>query len=97
MESSLFKRSIVVAGRHTSVSLEDEFWKDLRESVRRGVTLSDIVTEVEANRQVGNLSSAFRVFVLHCCHDGISEYEKRDRTRELLTRALGVVESKQRQ
>jgi predicted DNA-binding ribbon-helix-helix protein len=98
VESSLLKRSIVVAGRHTSVSLEDEFWKDLREiAARRGVTLSDLVTEVDADRQVGNLSSAIRVFVLHCCHDRISEYEKRDRTRELLAKALGSVEPKQRQ
>jgi Ribbon-helix-helix domain len=31
MKSSVLKRSIIIVGHKTSVSLEDEFWKGLRE------------------------------------------------------------------
>jgi predicted DNA-binding ribbon-helix-helix protein len=31
VKSSVSKRSIVIAGHKTSVSLEDEFWKSLKE------------------------------------------------------------------
>jgi predicted DNA-binding ribbon-helix-helix protein len=62
MKSSVVKRSIVVAGHKTSVSLEDAFWNGLKEIVR--VTLSELVAEIDAQRQLGNLSSALRLFVL---------------------------------
>jgi predicted DNA-binding ribbon-helix-helix protein len=59
------KRSIVVGGHKTSVSLEEAFWSSMKEiSQARGVTLSDLVGEIDANRQQGNLSSAIRLFVL---------------------------------
>jgi predicted DNA-binding ribbon-helix-helix protein len=65
MKSSVVKRSIVVAGRKTSVSLEDAFWKGLKEIAGgRNVTLSDLVAAIDSARQQGNLSSAIRLFVL---------------------------------
>jgi predicted DNA-binding ribbon-helix-helix protein len=65
MKSPVVKRSIVIAGHRTSVSLEDAFWKGLKESagVRR-VTLSKLVASIDAERRHGNLSSAIRLFVL---------------------------------
>jgi predicted DNA-binding ribbon-helix-helix protein len=66
MKSPVIKRSIVIAGHKTSVSLEDAFWKGLKEiALSRGVTLSDLVAAIDSERQLGNLSSAIRLFVLH--------------------------------
>jgi predicted DNA-binding ribbon-helix-helix protein len=65
MKSPVVKRSIVIAGHKTSVSLEDAFWKGLKEiAVGRGVTLSDMVAAIDQERRHGNLSSAIRLFVL---------------------------------
>jgi predicted DNA-binding ribbon-helix-helix protein len=65
MKSPVIKRSIVIAGHKTSVSLEDAFWRGLKEiAVIRRMTLSDLVGAIDAERQHGNLSSAIRLFVL---------------------------------
>jgi predicted DNA-binding ribbon-helix-helix protein len=59
------KRSVVVAGHKTSVTLEDAFWNVLKEIAGgRNITLSDLVTAVDSQRRQGNLSSAIRLFVL---------------------------------
>lgn len=66
MKSPVVKRSIVVAGHKTSVSLEEAFWNGMKEiSAIRGVTLSELVGEIDGGRQQGNLSSAIRLFVLN--------------------------------
>jgi predicted DNA-binding ribbon-helix-helix protein len=65
MKSPVVKRSIVIAGHKTSVSLEDAFWKGLKEIAgTRDMTLSDLVASIDAERRHGNLSSAIRLFVL---------------------------------
>lgn len=65
MKSPVVKRSIVIAGHKTSVSLEDAFWKGLKEIAGdRNVTLSDLVATIDTDRRQGNLSSAIRLFVL---------------------------------
>jgi len=65
MKSPIVKRSIVVGGHKTSVSLEDAFWKGLKEiASKREVTLSQLVGSVDAERRHGNLSSGLRLFVL---------------------------------
>jgi predicted DNA-binding ribbon-helix-helix protein len=65
MKSSIIKRSVVVGGHKTSVSLEDAFWSELREIAGgRHMTLSDLVGSIDSQRQHGNLSSAIRLFVL---------------------------------
>ncbi len=66
MKSPVVKRSIVIAGHKTSVSLEDEFWSGLKEiAAARRQTLSDLVASIDTRRAGGNLSSAIRLFVLH--------------------------------
>jgi len=61
---AIVKRSVVIAGHQTSVSLEHAFWNALKDAAaRRGVTINDLVTRIDAQRQ-GNLSSAIRVFLL---------------------------------
>ena len=65
MESLVIKRSVVIAGRKTSISLEDSFWNSLREIAHmREETLSQLVASIDANRKAANLSSVIRVFVL---------------------------------
>jgi len=65
MKSPVIKRSIVIAGHKTSVSLEDAFWKGLKDiAVSRHMTLSDLVATIDTGRAHGNLSSAIRLFVL---------------------------------
>ncbi len=65
MKSPVVKRSIVIAGHKTSVSLEDAFWKGLKEIANgRELTLSDLVATIDTDRRHGNLSSAIRLFVL---------------------------------
>jgi len=64
MNSTVKKRSIVIRGRRTSVSLEDDFWMSLRQIARsRQVTTSDLIAPLDAARE-SNLSSAIRVFIL---------------------------------
>jgi predicted DNA-binding ribbon-helix-helix protein len=65
MKSPVVKRSIVIAGHKTSISLEDAFWRSLKDiASERGTTLSDLVASVDSGRREGNLSSALRLFVL---------------------------------
>jgi predicted DNA-binding ribbon-helix-helix protein len=65
MKSPVIKRSIVIAGHKTSVSLEDAFWKGLKDiAIARSLTLSDLVASIDTERRHGNLSSAIRLFVL---------------------------------
>jgi len=65
MKSSVIKRSIVLGGHKTSVSLEDAFWNGLREIANvLNETLSSLVGSIDVGRQHANLSSAVRLFVL---------------------------------
>ena len=65
MKSPIVKRSIVIGGHKTSVSLEDAFWQGLKEiALGQRMTLSNTVAEIDRCRQQSNLSSAIRLFVL---------------------------------
>ena len=65
MQTVIVKRSIVIAGHKTSVSLEDAFWNSLKDIGRSyDLTLSELVGDIDTRRLNGNLSSAIRLFVL---------------------------------
>ena len=65
VKSLISKRSVVIAGHKTSLSLEDEFWDSLKEIARvRGMTVAALVAAIDGDRQHANLSSAIRLFVL---------------------------------
>jgi predicted DNA-binding ribbon-helix-helix protein len=69
VKSPVIKRSIVIAGHRTSVSLEDAFWKALKEIAQtRRLSVAELIAAIDGERQIGNntcnLSSAIRVFVL---------------------------------
>ncbi len=60
----LRKRSVVIAGHRTSVSLENAFWRELRTiALARGVGMNRLIAEIDRAREA-NLSSAIRVYVL---------------------------------
>ena len=61
----IVKRSLVIAGHRTSVSLEDAFWRRFQGiAAERGVSVNGLAAEIDAARGDANLSSALRVFVL---------------------------------
>jgi predicted DNA-binding ribbon-helix-helix protein len=65
MKPAIVKRSVMIGGRKTSVSLEDEFWEALHQiALRDRAPVWSIVQKVDCDRRNGNLSSAIRVFVL---------------------------------
>ena len=73
LKSAVVKRSIVVAGHKTSVSLEDAFWKRLKEIAgRRHLSVSDSIGRIDSDRENSNLSSAIRLFVLDFYHEQLS-------------------------
>ena len=66
MKSLIVKRSIILRGHKTSVSLEEPFWKALKDiAINRRVTTSQLVSSIDVERNAGNLSSAVRLFVLN--------------------------------
>jgi predicted DNA-binding ribbon-helix-helix protein len=66
MNSINIKRSIVLNGRKTSVSLEQEFWESFREIANlQNTKLSMLVRQIDETRGSNNLSSAIRLFVFH--------------------------------
>ena len=73
MKSLVLKRSLVIAGRKTSICVEDDFWSSLREIANaRHQTLSNLVSSINAERQNSNLSSAVRLFVLGFYRDQLA-------------------------
>ncbi len=66
MKSGIVKRSIVINGHKTSISLEDAFWSEVKAiAAERNLSLTELVSLVDHERgEVGNLSSALRLFVL---------------------------------
>jgi predicted DNA-binding ribbon-helix-helix protein len=75
VKSLVLKRSIVIDGHKTSVSLEDGFWSGLKEiAERQHMTLSSMVSDIDTRRSFGNLSSAIRLFVLDSVRTRATEF-----------------------
>jgi predicted DNA-binding ribbon-helix-helix protein len=84
MKSPVVKRSVVLNGRKTSVSVEDAFWKGLKEVAgKRLMTMSDLIGSIDATRQQRNLSSALRFFVLEYYRSQVPNGEGGGGLREL--------------
>lgn len=87
MKTTVIKRSIVLKGHKTSVSLETEFWEGLREIARvQKIKLTELTQHIDEGRQGSNLSSAIRVFVLNHLRAQIAGIQTHQRIpRELPT------------
>ena len=61
------KISVIIANRHqTSISLEDEFYEELLRIAReQNRSLNQPITQIDAQKQIPNLSSAIRVYILN--------------------------------
>ena len=65
MKSAITKRSVVIGGHKTSVSLEEPFWNAVREIAgHQQMTVSSLLRQIDLERHSANLSSAIRVYVL---------------------------------
>lgn len=65
INAPVIKRSVLIAGHATSVSLEQPFWTALQSiAYQRDMSLNTLISEID-NCNEGNLSSALRLFVLH--------------------------------
>jgi predicted DNA-binding ribbon-helix-helix protein len=64
LRTGVVKRSLVIAGHRTSISLEQAFWNALKAlAERRSQSINALVAEIDAERAGANLSSAIRVFL----------------------------------
>jgi predicted DNA-binding ribbon-helix-helix protein len=67
------KRSVTIAGHRTSFSLEEAFWRALKDQARaEGLSLAALIEKIDRDRQ-GNLSSAVRVYLLERLQEGESK------------------------
>ena len=90
MKSLVVKRSVVIDGHKTSVSLEDAFWSNLKDIAdTQHVTLSEVVTKIDKGRRAGNLSSAIRLFVFDQVrtHGNLWRYSSLSRRSRKVSRA----------
>ena len=66
MKSVVVKRTVIVAGQKTSVSLEHAFWRGLKEvAAWRDMSLTDLLDSIDSERRDEDLSSAIRLAVLN--------------------------------
>ena len=64
-KSAVAKRSIVIDGHKTSISLEEEFWDSFKSIAEfKGIFLSTLASHIDAERNKSNLSSQIRLYVL---------------------------------
>jgi predicted DNA-binding ribbon-helix-helix protein len=70
MKSLIRKHALVINGRKTSISIEDEFWEPLQEiAAARGTSVANVISLIDAHHQGTNLSSAIRLTVLEFYRD----------------------------
>ena len=64
--STLASHNVVVAGRRTSVRLEPSMWDGLCDIARmQEVTINDLVTQIDKDRDTPGLTAAIRIYVLN--------------------------------
>ncbi|MBR6730396.1 MAG: ribbon-helix-helix domain-containing protein [Alphaproteobacteria bacterium] len=75
------KRSLLIMGHATSISLEDEFWESLKEiSVEKSQSIQELIEQIDLTR-TSNLSSAVRLFVLNHLKQKLQEYKKQTNSK----------------
>ncbi|MGJ5619048.1 ribbon-helix-helix domain-containing protein [Sulfitobacter sp. MF3-043] len=71
MSARPVKHSVTLRGHRTSVSLEDEFWKEFRAiAAEKDMPINVLVAEIDVARGVDmGLASAIRLYVLQSLKD----------------------------
>jgi predicted DNA-binding ribbon-helix-helix protein len=90
MKSLILKRSVVLRGHKTSISVEDAFWNSVKEIAGSGqMSVSDLLSAIDSGRHHGNLSSAIRLFVLNFyreqLHERLDTRDKRKAIQRLIS------------
>jgi len=77
MSARPVKHSVTLRGHRTSISLEDEFWREFRAIAQdKGIALNALVAEIDAERGMeSGLASAIRVYVLRSLKDRLPQQE----------------------
>ena len=86
----MLKKSVVIANRHsTSISLEPEFMEELEAIARqKGLSVNQLVTEIDSKREHENLSSAIRIYILNHLKKTNPGNEARDLFLPILLRKI---------
>lgn len=72
LNAPIIKRSVMIAGHATSVSIEKPFWDHLtRLAEEQKQSLNALITEIDELRDGINLSSAIRLYVLNSLENKI--------------------------
>jgi predicted DNA-binding ribbon-helix-helix protein len=65
MPEGVIKRSVVIAGHRTSVSVEEPFWDELKDMAQKdAISVAAMIARIDGSRGRHNLSSAIRLAVL---------------------------------
>ena len=77
MKSQIEKRSVIIAGRRKSISLEEAVWRSVKEiATYRDMTLGALLATIDSTRNEERLSSAIRLFVLDFYRDQLELQER---------------------
>jgi predicted DNA-binding ribbon-helix-helix protein len=77
MKSQIEKRSVIIAGRRKSISLEEAVWRSVKEiATFRDMTLRALLATIDSTRNEEKLSSAIRLFVLDFYRDQLELQER---------------------
>jgi predicted DNA-binding ribbon-helix-helix protein len=77
MKSQIEKRSVIIAGRRKSISLEEAVWRSVKEiATYRDMTLGALLATIDSTRYEERLSSAIRLFVLDFYRDQLELQER---------------------
>lgn len=60
------KHTVVINGHNTSVFVEDDFWIELKKiSSEKKISLSELISSIDQDKEKSNLSSAIRLYILN--------------------------------
>lgn len=70
------KRSLLIMGHATSISLEDEFWETLKEiCINKNISIQELIESIDIQR-TGNLSSSVRIYILNHLKNELNKYKE---------------------
>jgi predicted DNA-binding ribbon-helix-helix protein len=95
MKSLILKRSVVLRGHKTSISVEDAFWNSVKKIAASGqMSVSELISAIDSERHHGNLSSSIRLFVLNFYReqllDRLDVRDKRKAIQRLISATGGM-------
>src|ERR1700736_3728201 len=91
MKSLILKRSVVLRGHKTSISVEDAFWNSVKKIAASGqMGVSELISAIDSERHHGNLSSSIRLFVLNFYREQLLDRLHMGDKREAIQRLISA-------